>query len=238
MKEYVEYSGDTSLALELFDKMQENLDTICKNYSNGVMYSFEKSGYWNFYDWTQYMAGDVWGVDESKPDCMLSLLVLMALECFQVICKKCKKKFPYKKVMKQLRKGIRKTFWNKEKGLYSLYQGGDEWTELINSFAVLHGLVKTKEAKAIAEKLVNEELCSTSLSMKCFVYDSLLKVDEKKYLPFVFGQIEKNYTMMMEAGATATWETIKGASDFDNAGSLCHGWTAIPIYYFHKYLEK
>ena len=238
MKEYVEYSGDTSLAIEVFDKLQEEIDVFLCNFRNGVMHRFAEKGYWNFYDWTQYMANDVWGEDESIPDFMLSVLVLMSLECFQYICKKCKKPFKYNKQMKQLRKGIRKTFWNKEKGLYSLTQGGDEWTELVNSFAVLHGLVKTKEAKVIAEKLANEELCSTSLSMKCFVYDSLLKVDEEKYKPFVFGQIEKNYTKMMEAGATSTWETINGASDFDNAGSLCHGWTAIPIYYYHKYLEK
>lgn len=238
MKEYIEYSGDTSLAIELFDKMQENLDTICKNFKDNVMYSFEKKGYWNFYDWTKYMESDVWGEGDTQKDCMLSLLVLMALECFQYICKKCKKKFPYKKIMKSLRKGIRKTFWNKEKGLYSLYQGGDEWTELVNSMAILRGLVKTKEAKAIAEKFVNEELTSTSLSMKCFVYDALLKLDENKYKSFVFDQIEKNYTKMMQADATSTWETIDGAVAFDNAGSLCHGWTAIPIYYYHKYLDN
>lgn len=238
MKEYIEYSGDTSLALEVFDKLQSALEVLLENMRDNVLYRIDKPGYWNFYDWTQYMEGDVWGKEESVADFMLSALVLMALECFEVICAKCKKPFKYKKVMKKLRKGIRKTFWNKEKGLYSLTKGGDEWAELVNAFAVLHNLVKPKEAKVIAEKFVNEELVSTSLSMKCFVYDSLLKINEEKYKPFVFGQIEKNYTKMMEAGATSTWETINGASDFENAGSLCHGWTAIPIYYYHKYLEN
>ena len=27
------------------------------------------------------------------------------------------------------------------------------------------------------------------------------------------------------------WETEKGAADFDFAGSLCHGWSALPVYY-------
>lgn len=226
------------MAIELFDVLQRTLDVLLENMQENVLYRIDKPGYWNFYDWTQYMEGDIWGKEASEPDFMLSVLTLMALECFQVICKKCKKPFQYKKVMKQLRKGIRKTFWNKEKGLYSLTKGGDEWTELVNSFAVLHGLVKKKEAKVIAEKLASETLVSTSLSMKCFVYDALLQVDEEKYKPFVLGQIEKNYTKMMEAGATSTWETLDGAVAFENAGSLCHGWTAIPIYYYHKYLEK
>lgn len=236
MKEYIEYSGDTSLAIEVFDVLQRILDVLLENMRDNVLCRIDKDGYWNFYDWSQYMEGDIFGKEESVPDFMLSVLVLMALECFQVICAKCGKSFKYKKTMKKLRKGIRKTFWNKEKGLYSLTKDGEEWTELVNAFAVLYGLVKTKEAKAIAEKLVSEELASTSLSMKCFVYDALLKVDEEKYKPFVFGQIEKNYTIMLEAGATTTWETIDGATAFDNAGSLCHGWTAIPVYYYHKYL--
>jgi alpha-L-rhamnosidase len=36
--------------------------------------------------------------------------------------------------------------------------------------------------------------------------------------------------------ATSFWETIKGADDFDKAGSLCHGWSAIPLYFFYAYL--
>jgi hypothetical protein len=27
-----------------------------------------------------------------------------------------------------------------------------------------------------------------------------------------------------------------GADDFDHAGSLCHGWSAIPIYFYYRYL--
>ena len=39
---------------------------------------------------------------------------------------------------------------------------------------------------------------------------------------------------MLDNGATATWETIDGAVAFDDAGSLCHGWTALPVYYFNR----
>ena len=38
---------------------------------------------------------------------------------------------------------------------------------------------------------------------------------------------------MLDAGATTFWETEKGATDFDGAGSLCHGWSALPIYYLN-----
>ena len=41
---------------------------------------------------------------------------------------------------------------------------------------------------------------------------------------------------MLYHGATSFWETIKGADDFDKAGSLCHGWSAIPVYFYYAYI--
>ena len=41
---------------------------------------------------------------------------------------------------------------------------------------------------------------------------------------------------MLYNGATSFWETIKGHADFGEAGSLCHGWSAIPIYFYQAYL--
>ena len=40
------------------------------------------------------------------------------------------------------------------------------------------------------------------------------------------------YKIMVDSNTGTVWETIEGASAFNNAGSLCHGWSAIPIYYF------
>jgi hypothetical protein len=43
---------------------------------------------------------------------------------------------------------------------------------------------------------------------------------------------------MLRENATTFWETIEGARDFANAGSLCHGWSAIPIAIYHRYALK
>jgi len=62
-------------------------------------------------------------------------------------------------------------------------------------------------------------------------------VDAKKYADKVLSEIRDTYRIMVEAGSTAAWETIDGAAAFDNAGSLCHGWSAIPVYYYQKLLS-
>lgn len=38
----------------------------------------------------------------------------------------------------------------------------------------------------------------------------------------------------MISGESGTmWETDLGDADFENAGSLCHGWSALPVWYFY-----
>jgi hypothetical protein len=66
--------------------------------------------------------------------------------------------------------------------------------------------------------------------MNTFYYDALLMFGDK-YRDFILNDIKKKYGYMLEQGATTFWETEKGWQDFNNAGSLCHGWSAIPAYY-------
>ncbi|MBQ9941314.1 MAG: hypothetical protein IJO74_07235 [Clostridia bacterium] len=69
--------------------------------------------------------------------------------------------------------------------------------------------------------------------MICFKYDALLKTDKEKYKKYILDDIRKKYKKMLGQGATSFWETENGANDFDNAGSLCHGWSSMPIYYYN-----
>lgn len=43
---------------------------------------------------------------------------------------------------------------------------------------------------------------------------------------------------MLFQGATSYWETSLGEADFDDTGSLCHGWSAVGCYVFDKYLQQ
>ena len=73
--------------------------------------------------------------------------------------------------------------------------------------------------------------------MKPFKYDALLMTDEK-YKDDILSEIRDTYKVMLGAGSTTVWETKLGESDFRSAGSLCHGWSAVPIYYYHKFFAN
>jgi hypothetical protein len=72
--------------------------------------------------------------------------------------------------------------------------------------------------------------------MHTYLYDALLQTDVN-FLEFIIGDIKKKYGRMLDEGATTFWETEKGWRDFDNAGSLCHGWSAIPAYYLPRLVK-
>ena len=72
-----------------------------------------------------------------------------------------------------------------------------------------------------------------TLSMVCFQYDALLKVNRDKYRDYILNDIDAKYQKMLDAGATSFWETEAGESDFERAGSLCHAWSSMPVYYYH-----
>lgn len=51
-----------------------------------------------------------------------------------------------------------------------------------------------------------------------------------------YDALMKIYGGMALKGATTLWETEQGADDFRMRGSLCHGWSAAPLWFMQAYL--
>ena len=66
--------------------------------------------------------------------------------------------------------------------------------------------------------------------MLCFKYDALIKVDGEGYKDYILNNIRTKYKMMLDYGSSTVWETEDILTHA--AGSLCHGWSALPIYYY------
>ncbi|MPN22157.1 hypothetical protein SDC9_169540 [bioreactor metagenome] len=46
-------------------------------------------------------------------------------------------------------------------------------------------------------------------------------------------RLDKAFDGMVLSGASTLWETALGAKDFQDAGSLCHAWSSIDVYFAH-----
>ena len=136
----------------------------------------------------------------------------------------------YLAISARVNNAINKTFFDKSSGFYYNKTDYEYKSELTNALCVLCGAAV--DADFIAKKLATEsELTPISLSMLTFNYDALLKVNNK-YKDYILSDIDTRYEKMLSCGATSFWETEQGESAFDNAGSLCHGWSAMPVYYY------
>jgi hypothetical protein len=66
-------------------------------------------------------------------------------------------------------------------------------------------------------------------------YEALIRYAENG-LDLTIDDICKQFGSMIFRGATSYWETALGEADFDDAGSLCHGWSAVACRVFEQYL--
>jgi hypothetical protein len=109
---------------------------------------------------------------------------------------------------------------------------GNAWAYLCGAGESVNSqeMIKIMRANGSVEPHAN--VIPATLSMNAYRYDALLKADREQYGKFILEEIDETYLYMLRNGATTFWETIKGEADFAHAGSLCHGWSAMPIYYY------
>lgn len=228
--EYLSYSGDKSLIYEVNDKVISVLNEFKDNMTNNLVDSFKMDCHWNFYDWSDGHDGR-----DASVFSVLNLLFYRALLDYKKICDTCQLVFPFDSILAPLKREIKNSFFHKESGLFTYSLDNRKISTLACSLALLMGICTEEESQELASYLTSSNATEISLSVKCFTYDALLNYDRSKYKDYVLKSIKEDYLQMTETGTV--WETVKGHTDFDNAGSLCHGWSSIPIYYYHKLLK-
>lgn len=225
--EYVGHTGDKTIIPIVMETMRGIMNGFRERIDDSGLIPNLKKPFWNFYEWSEGSTGE-YQSESLRYDLILNCAFLYSLDRFKKLCGYVNEEFAFEG--ENMKRAIERTFYNEEEGAYFASSEDKKcYTELGNSFAVLIGLDKGK----IIDKLTDKSMIPVTLSMSCFLYDALLQSD-RRYNEYVLNDIKEKYTFMLEKGATSFWETMKGDADFENAGSLCHGWSAMPIYYYNK----
>ena len=239
-EEYQRYSGDTEFIRRIHPKIERTLNTFLEKIDTSCLVpTFKGDDMWNFYEWSDGLEGYLG--EESKKnenyeyDLALNTLLSLAISRMSSLNERLGIDSTDLLIKKaELNRAIHKHFFNVEAGLYETRKGSGHYSVLTNALAILSGVPGKELAALIADRLVTDRtLVDASLSMRTFLYDALLSVNVGKYSSFILSDIERVYLPMLGTGNNTVWETELGQSDFDNAGSLCHGWSAIPIYYYN-----
>ena len=226
LKEYMENTGDVEFVLSVFDKLTSVLGAFANRINNGLLTDFDDT-YWSFYDWTDSNDGG----KGKKTNALLNILFVLAIKNYDVICKKLGCVNKYEKCAKEVECNI-ESFFDKDAGLYSNDINSKNYTVLAQALAVLALDIDKDRKQALCKAIVGGKIENTTLSFKTFVYDALLSVDGG-YKDFILAEIRTLFGKMLDEGATSFWETINGWRDFHNAGSLCHGWSALAVQYYN-----
>ena len=250
MREYLDYTGDVNFISEKYPMMKTLISTFLnKNRENGLIENFYgEGGYWNFYEWSDTMEGR-FNETVRSIEAPINAFLSLALADLSYIAKKLghgDDAEKYKSERIALNKAIKDTFYNGETKLFESFKDRHQGTYsvLTNSLCLLCGAAEDVDKSVIFEILTNNgagktglKVVPNTLSMNSFRFDALLKNGEEEIAPIILNEIRTEYGKMLDHGATTFWETALGEADFDNAGSLCHGWSALPVYYFHRLLK-
>lgn len=228
--EYVKHTRDFGILDEVFDTVEAIVRAAVNRIDEtGLIREFDVP-YWNFYEWTSGSDGE----DKKAVGyhLILNCALAYAIDAYSELCAVRQNGFHADSAA--LKDAIVQHFYRAETGLFYLSdRHNDRYSEMGQAFALLIGLGDRRTVDA----LKSGALIPATLSTAVFVYDALLAADPQN-ADYVLNDIRAKYKKMLDAGATSFWETIDGEQAFRGAGSLCHGWSAIPAYYLKVLTQK
>ena len=124
-------------------------------------------------------------------------------------------------------------FFDEKRGFYEASADPDpkaEGYEHIQAIMLANDLVPPEKKENLLRLMKSGTLRGIDLSALYYQIAALVKLGPEGRL-FLLDSLRKILEPIVSSGATSLWETCHGADDFDYAGSLCHGWSAVMPYF-------
>ncbi len=170
MREYIVYSGDTSLAEECYHVLTGLAKAFLSRIdSTGLCPSFysDDGDYWGFYEWSETLDG-VFGETKKRYECPLNACLSIALWNMAKISHflgfKSDEKYYLEKTRK-LNAAIRRNFWNENTNFSSPFSDGEKekYSVFVNSACVL-----CARADEVDKSVIETILSSTATATRGF----------------------------------------------------------------------
>ena len=240
--ESYDYGGGEAFAREMLPTVHTILRTFVSRQRDGLVPGFSGAAYWNFYEWREGLNGYLFPPDRSDTmDAPLNALLILALRDAARLCMALDDPHAaeYTADAAALTAATAR-FWEPEVGLYRTRLQPEEpyYSALTQVLLILADAVPDDRAVGILDRIIRNDPALQPATLAChgYLYDALMRYPSR-YADAVLRDIAEKWGAMLYSGATSFWETSVGADDFDQAGSLCHGWSAIPVYVYCRYRD-
>ena len=199
--------------------------------------------YWQFYDREKDLCGDLsralageGGPMSNVYEAPLNLFAILAFEsaarCAEAVGE-ATDAARWRRAADAIRSVVRQKFWNAAKQQFETRLGASlAPAELSQALGLLANAVPEESRAGVIRKLsAPSDWTKTSLSQSLYKYEAL-RLAGGEAEQAMLKMMDATWSAMLNEGATSFWEVIEGWKAFYNAGSLCHGWSAIPVYFY------
>lgn len=240
IKEHYEAYGDLEFVGQIYPKMCTLME-FCEGQLEEHGFITGREGDWIFIDWAD--------LDKEGALCAEQMLFAECYRTMSVLSSRLGKEAAvctaYQEKYERLKENINRFYWNAEKGAYidSFSSGKNHVSRHANIFAILFDMADQAQKEQIVEKVLrNDEIPHiTTPYFKFYEMDALCRMG---CLEQVLARIREYWGGMLERGAVTFWEeydpSVPEEEQYDMYGdkfgkSLCHAWSASPIYLLARY---
>jgi hypothetical protein len=184
---------------------------------------------WDFYEWVGDLGGSI-GEVNCLHNVYLAIGMKAAAKLYQISDNQVESAF-WQQKSDELCQSIVKYFKDSSSTLFFHNIDHEETPyEHVQILMIMLGLVPEDELPNTLDAIVNEKLIPVTLSVLPFVAHTLftLSSETRKYLD---ERLYNTFIPFVNANFSTFPETANGGSAFRNAGSMCHGWSAIPAWF-------
>jgi len=245
VEEYLRFTNDTAFVREILPTLHRIYEHFARRTEEdgGLLKSVATNEIWDFYEWAEGLDGKFGeGTAEADRthDAPMCAYYSLGLERMAMIEDRLGD--PESAAVYRCRKAaidhrFNEVFWDEAHGAYAsfVYHGETiHYAELTNALAVYAGIASKERESRVLAALDAGGMIPISLSHCIYKYDALMK-DPAKYAVKVFESVAEIWGEMIGNGATSFYETRRGSDDFNGAGSLCHGWSSVPVVLYFRY---
>ncbi|MDD3925082.1 MAG: family 78 glycoside hydrolase catalytic domain [bacterium] len=238
--------------MDLFTDYQAQIDSMLERVfcrlddATGLYRLPAGDGLWHFYDWQDGLdgySGEFFRESADRFDAPYNLFLCEALTAYACMLRQSglvEKAREMDDRRSELGRVIVKAFWDKNRTLLATYLIDGKrhhFSELVQCMAMHTSILSASRITEVSNRLLDdrEELVPVTLSSmiyKVFAFRNLGEAARS----VIAREVAEIWGKMLDAGATTFWETVDGAAAFDGAGSLCHGWSALPVYYYQSWV--
>ncbi|NMA42103.1 MAG: hypothetical protein GX946_01830 [Oligosphaeraceae bacterium] len=226
--EYTLFSGDETLMQEHKKTVREILETLLTNYDQetGLARLPWPENVWHFYEWVP-------GLDKAEKEgdnlsCLFNLYLAEALACAE-------KMYEFQDFVsaESLCQATELYFRDSAAGCYRSADGMEIKHEHTQAMMLRTKIPAGEMRKKALQFLMDNRAEQASFSAMPMVLDAMLQGTPESRAALE-KRIFSDWGPMLLSGASTFYEVSGGSLAFDGAGSLCHGWSALPAFYARR----